>query len=99
MDRIKGFEPIESGFDEITAIMEAGRCLACDIRRYRVSLNSELCKGCGYCMEICGMDVFSTSNEFNSGGYKPLAVKNTDHCVGCIKCVYICPDLAISIQG
>jgi formate dehydrogenase beta subunit len=97
-DRTKGFGLIESGFDAATAIQEAERCLACDIHRYQVILNPDLCKGCGYCMEICGMNVFSTSNAFNPSGYKPLSVKHTDHCVGCLKCVYVCPDLAISIK-
>ena len=97
-DRTRGFDLIESGFDEATAIREAERCLACDVHRYRVKLDPDLCKGCGYCMEMCGMNVFSTSNAFNAGGYKPLEVTNTEHCVGCLKCVYVCPDLAISIQ-
>jgi NADPH-dependent glutamate synthase beta subunit-like oxidoreductase len=98
VDRTRGFDLVESGFDKATAIRESERCLACDIHHYRVQLNPDLCKGCGYCMEMCGMNVFSTSNAFNAGGYKPLVVENTDRCAGCFKCVYVCPDLAISLQ-
>ena len=95
--RISGFGLVELGFDEETAVEEAKRCLACDIRQYTVEVNPAICKECGYCREMCQMDIFGASDHFNALGYKPSVVKNSDHCVGCLKCLYICPDFAITI--
>jgi formate dehydrogenase beta subunit len=97
-DRLRGFGLVESGYSEETAIAEAERCLACDIRQYTVEVNPVVCKDCGYCREMCHMDIFTTSDSFNASGYKPSVVKSSDSCVGCLKCLYVCPDLAITIN-
>ncbi len=96
--RLKGFGVVEAGYDEETAAAEAERCLACDIRQYTVEVNAVICKDCGYCRELCQMDIFATSDTFNAGGYKPAVVKSSDRCVGCLKCLYVCPDFAITIK-
>ncbi len=95
--RIRGFGLVEFGYDEETATREAERCLACDIRQYTVEVNPVVCKECGYCMEMCRMEIFAASETFNAGGYKPAVVKSSDGCVGCLKCLYVCPDFAITI--
>ena len=96
--RIRGFGLVEFGYDEETAAREAERCLACDIRQYTVEVNPVVCKECGYCMEMCRMEIFAASDTFNAGGYKPAVVKSSDRCVGCLKCLYVCPDFAITIS-
>ncbi|MHB9096592.1 MAG: FAD-dependent oxidoreductase [Syntrophales bacterium] len=96
--RLKGFGVVEAGYDEETAAAEAERCLACDIRQYTVEVNAAVCKDCGYCREMCHMDIFAVSETFNAGGYKPAVVKSSDRCVGCLKCLYVCPDFAIAIK-
>jgi NAD-dependent dihydropyrimidine dehydrogenase PreA subunit len=96
--RLKGFGVVEAGYDEETAAGEAERCLACDIRQYTVEVNAAICKDCGYCRELCHMDIFAVSDSFNAGGYKPAVVKSSDRCVGCLKCLYVCPDFAITIK-
>ena len=96
--RKSGFDPVESGYDEETAVTEAERCLACDIRQYAVEVNPAICKECGYCREMCHMGIFATSETFNAGGYKPSVVTSSDRCVGCLKCLYVCPDFAITIS-
>ena len=96
--RKSGFDPVESGYDEETAAAEAERCLACDIRQYAVEVNPAVCKECGYCREMCHMGIFATSDTFNAGGYKPSVVTSSDRCVGCLKCLYVCPDFAITIS-
>ncbi len=95
--RIKGFGLVEFGYDEETAGREAGRCLSCDIREYTVEVNPAVCKECGYCAEMCGMEIFATSETFNAAGFKPAVVKSSEKCVGCLKCLYVCPDFAITI--
>ena len=67
-------------------------------RQYTVEVNPVICKGCGYCREMCLKGIFATSNSFNASGYKPSVVTSSDRCVGCLKCLYVCPDFAITIQ-
>ncbi|MDD5169859.1 MAG: FAD-dependent oxidoreductase [Syntrophales bacterium] len=95
--RIQGFTLVEAGYDEEAACREAMRCLACDIRQYKVEVNSAICKDCDYCKEMCHMGIFGTAETFNAIGYKPSVVISSDRCVGCLKCLYVCPDLAIKI--
>lgn len=77
---------------------EARRCLSCDLRSFEVAVDGLLCKDCGYCAEVCGLEVFSRSAEFNPSGYRPAVASNAERCMGCLRCLYICPDFAITIR-
>ena len=77
---------------------EASRCLSCDARKFDVVLNTERCKECGYCAEVCSVGAFRPRSTFNVKGYRPMEVKSSDHCVGCFKCFFSCPDFAIDIK-
>jgi len=92
------FDPIELAYERKAAAAEASRCLSCDLREFEVAVNDLICKDCGYCREVCSLDIFKQSEDFNPGGYKPAVAVNTDKCVGCLRCLYICPDFAITIQ-
>ena len=92
------FEPVEKSYDKKAAVEEAGRCFSCDLQHFDVAINSLICKGCSYCMEACSLDVFKQSAEFNPSGYNPFVPVNQDRCVGCLRCVNICPDFAIEIK-
>jgi 2-oxoglutarate ferredoxin oxidoreductase subunit delta len=60
-----------------------------------VTINTELCKGCGFCIEFCPAAVLEFSDEFNSRGYHyPCAVR-PEACTGCDLCGFYCPDFAI----
>ena len=63
--------------------------------RGRVYINSEFCKGCGYCIEFCPTGVLEFSDEFNSKGYHPPRAAKPEACVGCNTCGIYCPDFAI----
>lgn len=97
-ERKTGFKLVEQGYEEFSAVMEANRCLSCDLRQYKVEVNSSVCKECGYCKEVCSLGVFKTSNTFNHLGYKPMAAANTEKCMGCLRCLMVCPDFAIKIE-
>jgi NADPH-dependent glutamate synthase beta subunit-like oxidoreductase len=97
--RATSFDPVELGYNQETAVLEALRCLACDVRQFTVAVDPLLCKECGYCREVCSLNVFAGSDVFNPSGYKPVIVRNSDRCVGCLKCLYICPDFAVSIRN
>jgi NADPH-dependent glutamate synthase beta subunit-like oxidoreductase len=95
--RIRNFALVEEAYDRDTAMREAGRCLSCDLLKFGVQVDAALCKDCGYCTQVCGLDVFTRSDEFNASGYRPYVAANPENCIGCLRCLYICPDFAISV--
>jgi 2-oxoglutarate ferredoxin oxidoreductase subunit delta len=60
-----------------------------------VTINTELCKGCGFCIEFCPSKVLEFSDEFNSKGYHPPRASKPEACSGCDLCGIYCPDFAI----
>ncbi|KUO75795.1 MAG: hypothetical protein APF81_23080 [Desulfosporosinus sp. BRH_c37] len=96
--RTSTFSLTECGFDRETAMLEAARCLGCDINTYQVKVETAYCKDCGYCKEVCGLGVYEQSGSFNEQGYQSMVASATDNCVGCLKCSMICPDFAISVE-
>jgi len=63
--------------------------------RGTVSINVELCKGCGFCIAFCPSGVLERSGNFNSKGYHSPHAVNPDACTGCDLCGMYCPDFAI----
>ena len=96
--RCTTFDPVERTYGKKAAMAEAVRCLSCDLRSYDVIINGLICKDCGYCQEVCSLNLFEQSADFNPSGYKPAVAVHTDQCIGCLRCLYICPDFAITIQ-
>ncbi len=96
--RCTTFDPVERTYGKKAAMAEAVRCLSCDLRDFDVTVNGLICKDCGYCREVCSLDIFGQSADFNPSGYKPAVAVNTDQCIGCLRCLYICPDFAITIN-
>ena len=97
-ERLSCFEQVEMGLDEEQAIEEASRCLNCDARQFEVVVYPNNCKECGYCIEVCALDIFVPADHFNKTGYTPVTSDNSTRCVGCLKCFYACPDYAIDIN-
>jgi NAD-dependent dihydropyrimidine dehydrogenase PreA subunit len=96
--RLGSFALVEEAYGRKTAIHEASRCLSCDLLAYDVHIDAALCKDCGYCKEICVLDVFTRSDDFNASGYRPYLAAKVEHCIGCLRCLYICPDFAITVS-
>ncbi|MHC4457075.1 MAG: FAD-dependent oxidoreductase [Planctomycetota bacterium] len=97
-ERTAGFDQVELGLTDEQITAETQRCLNCDARQFEVVLNTEHCKECGYCAEVCGMQVFGPADFFNAKGYRPEEVKSSKWCCGCFKCYFACPDFAIDIK-
>jgi len=95
--RSSGFDQVELGLADDRIEAEASRCLNCDARQFMVVLNTDYCKECGYCSEVCEVETFGPADFFNAKGYRPNEVKSSDWCVGCAKCYFSCPDFAIDI--
>ncbi len=60
-----------------------------------VVINRETCKGCGFCVEFCPLDVLELEKGYNAKGYHPPHVVKPDLCNGCDMCGLFCPDFAI----
>jgi NADPH-dependent glutamate synthase beta subunit-like oxidoreductase/NAD-dependent dihydropyrimidine dehydrogenase PreA subunit len=97
-ERTSGFDQVERGMTDDQIAAETNRCLNCDARKFEVVLNTEYCKECGYCEEVCGVHTFGPADYFNAKGYRPQEVKCSDWCVGCLKCYFACPDFAIDVK-
>jgi NAD-dependent dihydropyrimidine dehydrogenase PreA subunit len=72
--------------------------MSCDLRSFEVEVNSAICKGCGYCSQVCSLGVFDRSDRFNPIGYQPLVAAQPERCMGCLRCLYICPDFCVTIR-
>ncbi|MBN2338641.1 MAG: 4Fe-4S binding protein [Acidobacteria bacterium] len=60
-----------------------------------VTINAELCKGCGFCIEFCPSGVLAFSDTFNDKGYHTPQAVRPEACTGCDLCGAYCPDFAI----
>ena len=56
-----------------------------------VEIDTEECKGCGLCVEVCPVHVLRQDNRLNRGGYLPAAYLG-EGCTGCGICFYVCPE-------
>lgn len=66
-----------------------------DPKEWRIDIDPERCKGCGFCVEFCPKDTLAMSKEFNTKGYHPPVVANPETCTYCDMCEMICPEFAI----
>jgi len=64
---------------------------------FEVVINTEYCKGCGYCVTFCPKECLEIGEQFNSKGYRYPFVKDPECCIGCLSCAKLCPDFAIEI--
>ena len=63
------------------------------------TIDIELCKGCGLCMDACPKKIIISDEEkINQKGYHPAALKDLDACTSCGICYVICPHVAIKIE-
>ncbi|MHA1380686.1 MAG: 4Fe-4S dicluster domain-containing protein [Candidatus Helarchaeota archaeon] len=63
-----------------------------------IKIEKNLCKGCGYCIEVCPKQIFQESNNRNKKGYMQPEIQNPETCIFCKKCELICPEMAITIE-
>lgn len=63
----------------------------------RVVIDSEKCKGCYLCVDVCPKKILKKSGEYNSKGIYPVVFEENSAkvCIGCAMCAKRCPDMAI----
>lgn len=65
---------------------------------FKIKIDKERCKSCKLCIDVCPMNIFSVSKNFNKMGYHYVeAGSGQEACNGCKRCVLVCPDVAIEI--
>ena len=62
----------------------------------KIIIDTERCKGCGLCVEVCPKGCIVISKKSNKNGYFPAEAANTD-CTGCAACAIICPEAIIEV--
>ncbi len=54
-----------------------------------ISIDTDLCAGCGTCVDRCQFDALSVPED--------VSVANTDRCIGCGVCTIECPENALTL--
>ncbi len=57
---------------------------------YVVTVDHDICSGCGECSGVCPAQMFELENS--------KAVVQNNECLGCMSCVAVCPKEAITVQ-
>src|SRR3990172_8515555 len=63
----------------------------------RIEITRRLCKGCGYCVEVCPKDCIVMGTDVSTEGTSYPNFVNEDACTACAACAKICPDIAIRV--
>jgi len=62
----------------------------------RVVIDSEKCKGCYLCVDVCPKKILKKGAVYNSKGIYPVVFEDKENdCIGCAMCAKRCPDIAI----
>ena len=62
-----------------------------------VEVNTQLCKGCYLCMDVCVKEALTVADKRNAMGAYPVESAGNGECTGCGLCALICPDAAIAV--
>ena len=65
---------------------------------YKHEIDTDRCKGCSLCVEVCPKHVLDISGEVNARGYFPAYQARPEDCIHCSVCCIMCPDVAITIS-
>jgi len=60
-------------------------------REGHVEIDSELCKGCEFCVDVCPEECLAMADLINSRGFR-FALYEGDRCTGCGVCYCNCPE-------
>jgi 2-oxoglutarate ferredoxin oxidoreductase subunit delta len=63
-----------------------------------IEIDSELCKECMLCIEVCTKGLIKKSSKLNLKGYYQARFEDKGkQCTGCTLCAIICPEAAIEV--
>lgn len=64
----------------------------------KLTILTEICKGCGLCVGACPKAILMLSGEINSKGYHSVMCVDMSKCIGCASCYQMCPDCVITVE-
>jgi 2-oxoglutarate ferredoxin oxidoreductase subunit delta len=64
----------------------------------KIAVNSDWCKGCHICVEVCPRQVLEVDEGAFLRGFHPVWVARLEDCTICRQCELLCPDLAIIVE-
>ncbi|MBO7699604.1 MAG: 4Fe-4S binding protein [Eubacteriaceae bacterium] len=65
----------------------------------KVTFATDVCKGCGLCVEACPKDIIILSKDrLNKKGHSPAEITDEEKCTGCGFCATMCPDCVIRVE-
>jgi 2-oxoglutarate ferredoxin oxidoreductase subunit delta len=65
----------------------------------QVVVNTDWCKGCHICVQVCPKSVLEVDEASFVRGFHPVRVARPEDCTACLQCELLCPDLAIMVTG
>ncbi|MDR3341752.1 MAG: 4Fe-4S dicluster domain-containing protein [Treponema sp.] len=69
------------------------------VRRGRVVIDQEVCKGCFLCIRSCPRAILERDTQPNSTGTYPSKVVHEQKCIACGNCFEVCPDVCITVYA
>ena len=69
------------------------------MRKIKVDIDTERCKGCGYCINACPSKILKRSGSLNPNGYHFPVIEDAERCTGCTSCALVCPETIIEIEA
>jgi 2-oxoglutarate ferredoxin oxidoreductase subunit delta len=66
--------------------------------KWDVVIGEDMCKACGFCLNVCPVEVFDWRKSPNKLGWVPMFVATEQNCIGCMLCYQICPDFCINVS-
>ena len=65
----------------------------------KVTFKTDLCKGCGLCVNACPKSILIINKEkINAKGHSPAEMTDESKCIGCAFCATMCPDCIIKVE-
>lgn len=65
--------------------------------RGAIVVDTEKCKGCDLCVQVCPTSVIRLADEVNGKGYHFAYMEIPEACTGCMNCALVCPDSVITV--
>ena len=65
----------------------------------KVTIKTDLCKGCGLCIEACPKKIIEFDKDaVNIKGYRPVRITDESKCIACAFCAAMCPDCVLKVE-
>ena len=62
-----------------------------------ITVDENLCRGCGFCANFCARGCIEISNTLGTQGYLLAQFAHPEKCNACGICGWMCPDCAIKV--